>query len=72
MNPEEKFALNIRFPIRLSMLMHSVKLNLAYAKEQLKKNGRIQSVRVVLKIAEEDIEDLEYYQKHVKSKEMFP
>lgn len=59
MNLEEKYQLNQRFPIRLSMLKHSIRLNLDYAKKQLKKN-RFKSVKLAIKLAEEDIDDLQF------------
>lgn len=62
MNLDEKFALNERFPIRLSMLKFSIKKNLEYTKNLLKKDGRkTRQAKIVLGIVEEDLEDLSYY-----------
>jgi len=64
MNLEEKFALNQQFPIRLSMLRHSINLNLDYAKKQLKKN-QINSVKLAITLAQEDLDDLEYSRQRI-------
>ena len=68
MKLEDKFKLNLQFPVRLSLVKHSIHLNLEYAKQLLEKN-EFKSVRLLLRLAREDIEDLEYYFKHKSLKE---
>lgn len=64
MNLEEKYKLNKQFPIRISMLKHSIKLNLDYAKNQLQTDARkTRSIGLSLKLANEDLEDIQYYVK---------
>lgn len=61
MSLEERYQLNKKYPIRLSMLVHSIKTNLETAKNQLKADARkTRCVVLMLKLAGSDLSDLEY------------